>query len=155
MRDKDGKLVVDLPPKTVDVQVLDFSRAERKIYNQLEKRARQKFIALDADGRAMSNYTSILAMLMKLRQCVDHPLLVMGKGGDSDDDDDLVSGGGEQSVKELIASYAGDGGESNGVDPAYALRVLKELNETEAATECAICFGEVTDEVLLPCYHRG
>jgi DNA repair protein RAD5 len=80
MRDKDGRLIVDLPPKTAspnspsldrsltyqtDVQVLDFSRPERKIYKHLEDRAKRRFIQLDAEGRAMSNYTSILAMLMK------------------------------------------------------------------------------------------
>lgn len=65
MRDKDGRLIVDLPPKTTDLQVLDFSRPERTIYKRLEDRAKRRFIQLDAEGRAMSNYTSILAMLMK------------------------------------------------------------------------------------------
>jgi DNA repair protein RAD5 len=65
MRDKDGRLIVDLPPKTVDLQVLDFSRPERAIYKRLEDRAKRRFIQLDAEGKAMSNYTSILAMLMK------------------------------------------------------------------------------------------
>lgn len=161
MRDKDGRLVVDLPPKTVDVQVLNFSRAERQIYKQLENRARRRFIELDADGRAMSNYTSILAMLMKLRQCVDHPLLVMSKGAEEDESGDkLLEGDTEEgNVKELIASYAGGGASSgdssNGVDPAYAVQVLKELGDAESTPECLICFGEVFDEVLLPCYHRG
>jgi DNA repair protein RAD5 len=160
MRDKDGRLVVDLPPKTVDLQVLQFSRTERQIYKQLENRARRKFIELDADGKAMSNYTSILAMLMKLRQCVDHPLLVMSKGGDEDESgDQLLDGDAEEAseegnVKELIASYAGGEG-SGAVDPAYAVQVLKELGDAESTPECLICFGEVFDEVLLPCYHRG
>ncbi|BEI81856.1 hypothetical protein CcaverHIS002_0210160 [Cutaneotrichosporon cavernicola] len=160
MRDKDGRLVVDLPPKTVDVQVLDFSRTERQIYKQLETRARKRFIELDADGKAMSHYTSILAMLMKLRQCVDHPLLVMSKGGDEDEsgdkllDADAGDGTGEDNVKELISSYAGGGG-SDAVDPEYAVQVLKELGDAESTPECPICFGEVFDEVLLPCYHRG
>ncbi|CAK9785644.1 hypothetical protein CC85DRAFT_288333 [Cutaneotrichosporon oleaginosum] len=159
MRDKDGRLVVDLPSKTVDVQVLQFSRTERQIYKQLENRARQKFIELDADGRAMSNYTSILAMLMKLRQCVDHPLLVMSKGGEEDESGDQLldgdtEGADEGNIKELIASYAGGEG-SGAVDPAFAVQVLKELGDAESTPECLICFGEVFDEVLLPCYHRG
>jgi len=44
---------------------LDFSRPERTIYKRLEDRAKRRFIQLDAEGKAMSNYTSILAMLMK------------------------------------------------------------------------------------------
>ena len=49
----------------VELQVLDFSRPERLIYKNLEDRAKRRFIQMDAEGRAMSNYTSILAMLMK------------------------------------------------------------------------------------------
>lgn len=154
MRDKDGRLVVDLPPKNVDLQVLDFSRAERQIYKHLEERARRRFIELDADGKAMSSYTSILAMLMKLRQCVDHPLLVVSKSASEDDDGERLLEGraGETSVKDLLANFAG---QSDGnIDTAYAQQVLKELGENEAP-ECVICYGEVQDEVLLPCYHRG
>lgn len=45
--------------------MLPFSRPERLIYKHLEDRAKRKFIQMDAEGKAMSNYTSILAMLMK------------------------------------------------------------------------------------------
>lgn len=196
MRDKDGRLIVDLPPKTVraesvelssrqvDIQVLDFSRPERQIYKYLEDRAKRRFIQLDEEGKAMSNYTSILAMLMKwvkdsaflsessdrrLRQCVDHPLLVLGKGAnEAAETDDLLgkeSKDEKSSIKEMIAAYAGGARHSNGGDgdetangdgdSAYAQQVLKELGESEQESECFICTGEIFDEVLLPCYHRG
>jgi hypothetical protein len=56
------KQVVD---PQIDLQVLDFSRPERKIYKRLEDHAKRRLIQMDAEGKAMSNYTSILAMLMK------------------------------------------------------------------------------------------
>ncbi|KAK4685546.1 DNA repair protein RAD5, partial [Tremellales sp. Uapishka_1] len=175
MRDRDGKLIVDLPPKTVnilpetaeclliqlqvDIQTLHFSRAERQIYKRLEDRAKRRFIELNAEGKALANYTSILAMLMKLRQCVDHPLLVMNKGTEDDEQNDRLletETGGEASLKEMIAQYAGGSIEdSKSVDPTYALSVLKELGEAESSPECMICSQEIFDEVLLPCYHRG
>ncbi|EIW70729.1 hypothetical protein TREMEDRAFT_43337 [Tremella mesenterica DSM 1558] len=161
MRDKDGRLIVDLPPKHVDLQILDFSRPERQIYKHLEDRARRRFIQLDAEGRAMSNYTSILAMLMKLRQCVDHPLLVLGKNSDNEETGDKLldadSGDPASSVKELIAMYAGGlkGNDSNDANSEYALQVLKDIGEAEETSECMICSNEIFDEVLLPCYHRG
>ncbi|OCF60506.1 DNA repair protein RAD5 [Kwoniella mangroviensis CBS 10435] len=165
MRDKDGKLIVDLPPKTVDIQVLDFSRPERQIYKHLEDRAKRRFIQLDAEGRAMSNYTSILAMLMKLRQCVDHPLLVLGKSTEDDESTDRLldadTGDEKNNLKDLIALYAGgakskvnDRGEEEEVDHAFAEKVLKELGEQETTPICDICSNEMFDEVLLPCYHR-
>nr|XP_019046210.1 DNA repair protein RAD5 [Kwoniella bestiolae CBS 10118]OCF25140.1 DNA repair protein RAD5 [Kwoniella bestiolae CBS 10118] len=166
MRDKDGKLIVDLPPKTVDIQVLDFSRPERQIYKHLEDRAKRRFIQLDAEGRAMSNYTSILAMLMKLRQCVDHPLLVLGKSTEDDESTDKLldaeTGDEKENLKDLIALYAGgakathktNGEDVEEVDHAFAERVLKELGEQETTPICDICSNEMFDEVLLPCYHR-
>ena len=59
----------------------------------------------------------------------------------------------------MIAAYAGgltneDDGTSNG-DSTYALEVLKKIGESEEESECFICTGEIFDEVLLPCYHRG
>jgi len=163
MRDKDGRLIVDLPLKTTDTQVLDFSRPERQIYKHLEDRAKRRFIQLDAEGRAMSNYTSILAMLMKLRQCVDHPLLVLGKGSNEEEMGDKLldaeSGDETGSLKQMIAVYAGglndDSKDNSHSDTTYALQVLKDLGEAEDASECFICTSEIFDEVLLPCYHRG
>ncbi|WVR07134.1 hypothetical protein IAU60_004175 [Kwoniella sp. DSM 27419] len=163
MRDKDGRLIVDLPPKTVDIQVLDFSRPERQIYKHLEDRAKRRFIQLDAEGRAMSNYTSILAMLMKLRQCVDHPLLVLGKVTEDDEAGEKLldpeTGDEKSSLKDMIAMYAGgakrDVNESEDVDPAFAAKVLKELEQQETTPICDLCTNEMFDEVLLPCYHRS
>lgn len=82
----------------------------------------------------------------------------MSKGSDEDNDGDkLISsdGDGDMSVKQLIASYAGGSENNASVDTTYALQVLKDLGESESTPECVICFGEVFDEVLLPCYHRG
>ncbi|OWZ58783.1 DNA repair protein RAD5 [Cryptococcus neoformans var. grubii Br795] len=161
MRDKDGRLIVDLPPKTVEIKVLQFSRAERQIYKFLEERAKKRFIELDADGRAMSNYTSILAMLMKLRQCVDHPLLVLGKSGEDGElgEKILESGAGndEGNLREMIAMYAGGvrAETPEDVDKAYAAKVLKEIGEQEDTPICELCSNEMFDEVLLPCYHRS
>lgn len=100
----------------------------------------------------------------RLRQCVDHPLLVMNKGTEDDELNESIlnaDGGEEQSLKQMIAMYAGgdsgaeDGEKKNAVDPAYALKVLKEMGEAENTPECPVCGGEIFDEVLLPCYHRG
>ncbi len=91
----------------------------------------------------------------------------MNKGSEDDDlNDSLLNtdGGEEQSLKQMIALYAGgvnsnetQDGEAvkNTVDPAYALKVLKDLGEAENTPECPVCGGEIFDEVLLPCYHRG
>lgn len=81
MKDKDGKPIVDLPLKTVSevwlslrrgfmvsqitLETLEFSRAERKIYDAIYDRSRRKFIQLDQEGAMKNSYISILAMLMR------------------------------------------------------------------------------------------
>lgn len=134
----------------------------------------------------------------RLRQCVDHPLLVLSKVTEEDGAEDKLlegDGGGDASgsmgsLRQMIAKYAGGGaagvkddsgnvigsGNGNGtmdidvdvdvdVDgdtvpktndaDAYALNVLKEIEEAEGTSECMVCTSEIFDEVLLPCYHRG
>jgi len=97
-----------------------------------------------------------------LRQCVDHPLLVLGKGANEEEETDqlLDADGtdGDKSLKQMIAAYAGQPKVENGdteSDSTYAQKVLKELGESEQESECFLCTGEIFDEVLLPCYHRG
>jgi DNA repair protein RAD5 len=98
---------------------------------------------------------------------VDHPLLVLGKGANEAEETDrlLEADAGDEtgSLKQMIAAYAGGKGTDNGADDEggsnadgnYALQVLKELEEAETESECFMCTGEIFDEVLLPCYHRG
>ena len=65
MRDSDGKRIVELPPKEVVVENLEFSPLERKIYDSLYKNAKRNFDRLNERGLVSKNYTHILAMLMK------------------------------------------------------------------------------------------
>ena len=103
-------------------------------------------------------------LTVRLRQCVDHPLLVLGRGANEEEETDkLLTDSGDEtgSLKQMIAAFAGGSGTDNnapnrsGGDDAYALQVLKEIGEAERESECFMCTGEIFDEVLLPCYHRG
>jgi DNA repair protein RAD5 len=104
-----------------------------------------------------------LLKVFRLRQCVDHPLLVLSKAAEEDEQGDRLldpdTGDAQGSLKEMIALYAGGlKADSEGHvphDSSYALQVLKEIGEAEGTSECPICTSEIFDEVLLPCYHRG
>jgi DNA repair protein RAD5 len=90
---------------------------------------------------------------------------VLGKGSNEEDAAnkllDAESGDETGNLKQMIAMYAGglNGGEKQAAisegDSNYAVQVLKELGESEDASECFLCSSEIFDEVLLPCYHRG
>ncbi|KAJ9121542.1 hypothetical protein QFC22_002160 [Naganishia vaughanmartiniae] len=154
MKDKDGKPIVDLPLKTVSVpkyagrskKTLEFSRSERKIYDAIYDRSRRKFIQLDQEGSIKNSYTSILAMLMRLRQAVDHPLLVMNKvstGGEKSKDDilDMMGQDDEANIREMIVKFArgkdidGDGSES----PTKNNNDTVALASSQSTPECRDC----------------
>ncbi|KAG4984687.1 hypothetical protein JHK87_029436 [Glycine soja] len=78
----DGKPIINLPPKTIELSKVDFSIEERAFYTKLESDSRLQFKAYAAAGTVSQNYANILLMLLRLRQACDHPLLV--KDFDSD-----------------------------------------------------------------------
>ncbi|XP_022642223.1 helicase-like transcription factor CHR28 isoform X2 [Vigna radiata var. radiata] len=78
----DGKPIINLPPKTIELSKVDFSVEERAFYTKLESDSRTRFSAYAAAGTVNQNYANILLMLLRLRQACDHPRLV--KDIDSD-----------------------------------------------------------------------
>lgn len=54
----------------------DFDEDERDFYDALERKTQVTFNKFVTSGTAMANYTSVLTMLLRLRQACDHPLLV-------------------------------------------------------------------------------
>ncbi|XP_010031367.2 helicase-like transcription factor CHR28 isoform X1 [Eucalyptus grandis] len=79
----DGEPIITLPPKTIHLAKVDFSKEERDFYTQLEHDSRVQFKAYAAAGTVKQNYANILLMLLRLRQACDHPLLVKGYSSDS------------------------------------------------------------------------
>ncbi len=144
----------------ITIKKLEFSRAERKIYDAIYDKSRRAFIKMDQEGQIKSAYTSILAMLMKLRQAVDHPLLVMNRTAGSEETDDILTKSadtGEEAVETLIAKFAqgSDDDSAEAFDPALATQVLKKLSSSSKISECTICHGEVEAEVILSCWHTA
>ncbi|KAL8129745.1 hypothetical protein V2J09_018900 [Rumex salicifolius] len=74
----DGEPIINLPPKTVELMKVEFSKEERDFYSKLEADSRSKFQDYAASGTVQQNYVNILLLLLRLRQACDHPLLVHG-----------------------------------------------------------------------------
>ncbi|XP_043689070.1 helicase-like transcription factor CHR28 isoform X2 [Telopea speciosissima] len=74
----DGQPIINLPPKTIELKKVDFSKEEREFYSRLEAESRAQFKVYAAAGTVRQNYVNILLMLLRLRQACDHPLLVKG-----------------------------------------------------------------------------
>ncbi|KAK9706683.1 hypothetical protein RND81_07G144400 [Saponaria officinalis] len=79
----DGEPIINLPPKTVKLKRVEFSKEERDFYTRLEADSRAQFQAYAESGTVKQNYVNILLMLLRLRQACDHPFLVQGYGSSS------------------------------------------------------------------------
>ncbi|KAG0522763.1 hypothetical protein BDA96_07G065700 [Sorghum bicolor] len=125
-----GKPIINLPPKTINLKKVDFTQEERSFYLTLEERSRQRFKAFAAAGTLKQNYANILLMLLRLRQACDHPILV--KGNQSE--------------------YGGDGS----IEMAKKLPkevVIDLLAKLEVGSACSLCDDTPEDAIVTICGH--
>ncbi|XP_006659184.1 helicase-like transcription factor CHR28 [Oryza brachyantha] len=126
----DGEPIIKLPPKTINLEKVDFTKEERAFYLTLEERSRQQFKAYAAAGTLKQNYANILLMLLRLRQACDHPLLVKGHQSE----------------------YKGDGS----IEMAKQLpkeMIINLLAKLEVAAICSVCGDPPEDAVVAMCGH--
>ncbi|KAI0095220.1 SNF2 family N-terminal domain-containing protein [Irpex rosettiformis] len=151
MLDSDGKPIVALPAKEVTIENLEFSPLERKIYDSLYSSAKETFESWRVKGLASKNYTSILAMLMRLRRAVLHPSLVVSgaDGGHTK----LSTKNGAVDIDAMIQQFA-QGDKSPNLSSAFVEDVLANLNAEENA-ECPICLDVMQYPMVIPgCLHQ-
>lgn len=71
----DGKSILELPPKRVDVDEAQLQGDELEFYTALESK-NQKLARKLLERRVKGNYSSVLTLLLRLRQACCHPELV-------------------------------------------------------------------------------
>ncbi|KAG0285547.1 hypothetical protein BGZ96_010207 [Linnemannia gamsii] len=72
----DGKPILNLPDRNVEIVHAPFSHDESAFYHALENRIRDRFNAYVKAGTVMKNYSNILVLLLRLRQACCHPHLI-------------------------------------------------------------------------------
>ncbi|BFZ60574.1 hypothetical protein YB2330_001613 [Saitoella coloradoensis] len=131
----DGKPILQLPPKTIEMVHPVFSEDELDFYKQLESKAQVQVSKYLKAGTVGKNYSNILVLLLRLRQACDHPYLLGDRGSSMDE---LVEIDEETAIK-LAKSLA----------PDVVERLL-----AEDTFECSVCM-ELPQEALVihPCGH--
>jgi SNF2 family DNA or RNA helicase len=72
----DGKPLITLPPKTEEVTHVIFSEDEQAFYSALEGKSQIQFNKYMRANTVGKNYSNILVLLLRLRQCCCHPHLI-------------------------------------------------------------------------------
>ncbi|XP_006349076.1 putative SWI/SNF-related matrix-associated actin-dependent regulator of chromatin subfamily A member 3-like 2 isoform X2 [Solanum tuberosum] len=145
--DREGRPILVLPPADIQVIYCELTEAERDFYDALYKRSKVKFDQFVEQGRVLHNYASILELLLRLRQCCDHPFLVMSRG-DTQEFSDL-----NKLAKRFLKGGKETGEGKDVPSRAYIQEVVEELRNGEQG-ECPICLEAFEDAVLTPCAHR-
>ena len=68
---------LQLPPLEIVVKELTLTPPEQDFYDCLYKKTKSRFDAFVQKGTAMHNYAHIFELLARMRQCLDHPYLVV------------------------------------------------------------------------------
>ncbi|KAL2230049.1 putative SWI/SNF-related matrix-associated actin-dependent regulator of chromatin subfamily A member 3-like 3 [Sesamum indicum] len=145
-KDKEGRPILVLPPTDIQVVECEQSEAEHDFYGALFKRSKVQFDQFVAQGKVLHNYANILELLLRLRQCCNHPFLVMSRG-DTQEYADL-----NKLARRFLQSHP-DSTSQTGPSRAYVEEVVEGLRNGENA-ECPICLESADDPVLTPCAHR-
>ncbi|KAL2918126.1 hypothetical protein HK105_202053 [Polyrhizophydium stewartii] len=134
----DGKPIIVLPERIVEIDTVRLSEPEREFYDSLEKRQRLQFNAYLREGTVMKNYTNILVLLLRLRQACCHPLLI------AHDLEQVGPSGSPQSRHDRMQDMI------RTMDD----KVVKRLLDREDDQECPICYDAFQQPVFIPaCGH--
>ncbi|KAG8370367.1 hypothetical protein BUALT_Bualt14G0109700 [Buddleja alternifolia] len=145
-KDKEGRPILVLPPTDIQVIHCEQSEAEHDFYDALFKRSKVRFDQFVAQGKVLHNYANILELLLRLRQCCNHPFLVMSRG-DTQEYADL-----NKLARRFLQTHP-DSDTQTGPSRAYVEEVVENLKKGENS-ECPICLESADDPVLTPCAHR-
>ncbi|EEC76859.1 hypothetical protein OsI_15041 [Oryza sativa Indica Group] len=148
-KDKMGNPILVLPPANIEIVECEQSEDERDFYEALFRRSKVQFDKFVAQGSVLNNYANILELLLRLRQCCDHPFLVISRA-DTQKYTDLD----ELAQRFLDGVQRDSARRSAPPSQAYVEEVVEEIRQG-ATTECPICLESASDDpVLTPCAHR-
>ncbi|KAK4272432.1 hypothetical protein QN277_020993 [Acacia crassicarpa] len=129
-RTKD-KALVGLPPKTVETCFVELLEEERKLYDQIESRAKDIVAGYIKDASITRNYSTVLGIILRLRQiCTDVALC-------------------PSDLKSLLPSNNIEDVSNN---PELLQKLVEVLQDGEDF-DCPICISPPTDIVITCCAH--
>ncbi|KAJ8327773.1 hypothetical protein O5D80_004108 [Batrachochytrium dendrobatidis] len=133
----DGKPIIQLPDRKIIIDSVEFTQPEREFYESLEKKQQLRFNAYLRAGTAMKNYTSILLLLLRLRQACCHPSLL------SHDFEKIDDGATDEEKQQRIANII------DTLQPSIVARLKDQTFD-----ECPICCDALQTPVFSPnCGH--
>lgn len=159
MKTPDGAALVPLPPRTIDIEEIELSKAEQEVYDYIFNRAKRTFAATMEAGTVLKSYTTIFAQILRLRQSCCHPVLTRNKAIVTDEEDaaaasDIANGlADDMDLQELIERFTCT--ETDQDANKFGAHVLQQI-QSEAKNECPICAEEpMIAPAVTGCWHSA
>ena len=159
MKTPDGQALVPLPPRTITIEKLEFSKAEREVYDCIFSRAKRTFAANVEAGTLLKSFSTIFAQILRLRQTCCHPLLTRNKSILAEEEDaslvaDLERGLADDMDLDFLLDKFSNEAEDEDANK-YGAHALKQIQE-EASMECPICSEEpMNEQAVTGCWHSA
>ncbi|KAM5354000.1 hypothetical protein ACJ41O_000650 [Fusarium nematophilum] len=162
MKTPDGKPLVLLPPKQIEIVDVELSQTERDVYDYIFTKAKRTFSQNVEAGTVMKAFTTIFAQILRLRQSCCHPILVRNRDIVADEEEagaaaDLAAGlADDMDLESLITSFTAVTDEaSKESNQAFGAHALEQIRD-EAENECPLCFEEpMNDQTVTGCWHSA
>ncbi|KAF5604641.1 DNA repair RAD5 [Fusarium subglutinans] len=162
MKTPDGKPLVLLPPKQVEIVDVELSETERDVYSYIFNRAKRTFSQNVEAGTVMKAFTTIFAQILRLRQSCCHPILVRNRDLVANEEEagaaaDAAAGlADDMDLESLITSFTAETDEaSKETNQTFGAHALEQIRD-EAENECPLCFEEpMNDQTVTGCWHSA
>ena len=159
MKTPDGEALVPLPPRTIDIEEIELSKAEKEVYDYIYNRAKRTFAATMEAGTVLKSYTTIFAQILRLRQSCCHPVLTRNKVITAEEEEaaaasDIANGlADDMDLQSLIERFTASEGDQDA--NKFGAHVLQQI-QAEAGNECPICAEEpMIDPAVTGCWHSA
>ncbi|KAJ7131709.1 SNF2 family DNA-dependent ATPase [Mycena crocata] len=162
----EGKPILQLPPKDVEIVKLQFSDEERETCSCLavhsfEKRTKIRLNRFIRDGTLVKNHAAVLVMILRLRQLCCHPHLILSIAeGQGYSDPTLLVGSDTEKERGRALKLMGkpwvDSVKRKFLIRASAAELLDDEDEANAeSANCPVCKDFMGDNGrILPCGHE-
>ncbi|KAJ6476379.1 SNF2 family DNA-dependent ATPase [Mycena sanguinolenta] len=158
----EGKPILSLPPKDIELVKLQFSDEEREIYDLFEKRSKIRLNRFIRAGTLVKNHAAVLVMILRLRQLCCHPHLILSIAENQGfGDPTLVMGSDADKERGRAQKVMGkawvDAILRRFLIRASAAELLDDEDEANAeSANCPVCKDVILGEHgrILPCGHE-
>ncbi|KAL0066241.1 hypothetical protein AAF712_006672 [Marasmius tenuissimus] len=157
----EGKPLLELPPKHIEIVTLEFCQDERDLYDNFENYSRTRINKFINEGTLIKNHHFILVLILRLRQMCCHPNLILAQAEEYDDPTMMLAGDADKERARALKAKGREWVERTKerfIARAYTKGAagFSEGDEESSATTCPRCDDPLLKDKgrILDCGHE-